>query len=96
MPALQILIDDPNLDISDEARDIWAARVKKYLPCCAIWCRDLKGLRQELQEVQYQYASLQMEDPSLSESQLGHRLHESWQTSSGCKPTVHDSEFFIK
>ena len=94
--ALQILIDDPDLDVSDEARDIWAARVKKYLPYCAIWCRDLKGLQQKLQGVQYQYASLQLEDPSLNESQLGHRLHKSLQMSSGCKPTVHDSEYFIK
>lgn len=95
--TVQILIDDPDLDVSHEARNMWVANVKKYLPYCALWCRDLKGLQQKLQELHCQYASLQLEDPLLDESELRQQVHEcSWQKSSGCKSEVDDLEFFVK
>lgn len=95
--ALQILIDDPDLDVSGGARNIWAANVKKYLPCCALWRRDLKGLKQKLQEVHCQYASLQQEDPLLNESKLRQQVHKCcWRVPNSCKPEVDDSEYFIE
>lgn len=95
--ALQILIDDPNLDVSDDTRNIWAAHVKKYLPCCALWCRDLKVLRQKLQEVHCWYATLQQEDPLLGEWKLRQQVHKCcWQAPNGCIPEVDDSEYFIE
>lgn len=93
--VLQILIDDPDLDVDDEARTMWASTVNKYLPYCAIWCRDLKGVQQKLQEVQC--TSLQLDGSVLGEAELGQKLREkSWQMHSACSSTDDNSGLFVE
>ena len=93
--VLQILVDDPDLDVDDEARTIWTGTVKKYLPYCAIWSRDLKGVQLKLQEVQY--TSLQLDASLLGEAELGQKLRQqSWQMHSACSSTDDSSELFVE
>ena len=93
--VLQILVDDPDLDVDDEARTIWTGTVKKYLPYCAIWCRDLQGVQLKLQEVQYK--SLQLDSSLLGEAELGQKLcQHSWQMHSACSSMDGNSELFVE
>ena len=95
---MQVLNNDPDLACPyGQARETWEAIVETYLPYCAIWRRDFKGLKQDLLDVWCLYNSLEDKHPELVESELRQKLYlQYWQEPGGCKREACPSDFFTE